>query len=101
MAGASANARRAAPGRASCRSDQLQLKGLEYGTGAVTDAELGQDVRHVVLDRALGPAQRVGDLLVGEARGHQPQDLGLAEIGRRRVGKECVSTCRSRWSPYH
>src|SRR3546814_6487008 len=28
----------------------------------------------------------------------------LAEIGRseeRRVGKECVSTCRSRWSPYH
>ena len=19
----------------------------------------------------------------------------------RRVGKECVSTCRSRWSPYH
>src|SRR3546814_11317192 len=27
-----------------------------------------------------------------------------AVIGRseeRRVGKECVSTCRSRWSPYH
>src|SRR3546814_5654159 len=26
------------------------------------------------------------------------------EAGRseeRRVGKECVSTCRSRWSPYH
>src|SRR3546814_10284684 len=28
----------------------------------------------------------------------------LAAAGRseeRRVGKECVSTCRSRWSPYH
>src|SRR3546814_15345603 len=28
----------------------------------------------------------------------------LAERARseeRRVGKECVSTCRSRWSPYH
>src|SRR3546814_18951346 len=28
----------------------------------------------------------------------------LYEMGRseeRRVGKECVSTCRSRWSPYH
>src|SRR3546814_12393250 len=28
----------------------------------------------------------------------------IAEILRseeRRVGKECVSTCRSRWSPYH
>src|SRR3546814_4073948 len=26
------------------------------------------------------------------------QDLRSEE---RRVGKECVSTCRSRWSPYH
>src|SRR3546814_162362 len=29
---------------------------------------------------------------------------GLVSLGRseeRRVGKECVSTCRSRWSPYH
>src|SRR3546814_7441140 len=28
----------------------------------------------------------------------------LRVVGRseeRRVGKECVSTCRSRWSPYH
>src|SRR3546814_1398352 len=38
--------------------------------------------------------------------GHlQPAD-GAAQRGRtrseeRRVGKECVSTCRSRWSPYH
>src|SRR3546814_18001817 len=23
------------------------------------------------------------------------------KIGRRRVGKECVSTCSSRWSPYY
>src|SRR3546814_20261617 len=23
------------------------------------------------------------------------------QIGRASVGKECVSTCRSRWSPYH
>src|SRR3546814_4951450 len=33
---------------------------------------------------------------------HQP---GFARRRRRsaerRVGKECVSTCRSRWSPYH
>src|SRR3546814_7021263 len=25
----------------------------------------------------------------------------LARSEARRVGKECVSTCRSRWSPYH
>src|SRR3546814_4136603 len=26
---------------------------------------------------------------------------GDAKSEERRVGKECVSTCRSRWSPYH
>src|SRR3546814_17600861 len=26
---------------------------------------------------------------------------GVARSEERRVGKECVSTCRSRWSPYH
>src|SRR3546814_10932986 len=32
------------------------------------------------------------------------QSFGLSTRMRseeRRVGKECVSTCRSRWSPYH
>src|SRR3546814_13380391 len=27
--------------------------------------------------------------------------LGLTRSEERRVGKECVSTCRSRWSPEH
>src|SRR3546814_11946811 len=38
--------------------------------------------------------------LVGQCRQHG----GVASLLRseeRRVGKECVSTCRSRWSPYH
>src|SRR3546814_7119375 len=26
---------------------------------------------------------------------------GTIRSEERRVGKECVSTCRSRWSPYH
>src|SRR3546814_20563633 len=28
-------------------------------------------------------------------------DTALDRSEERRVGKECVSTCRSRWSPYH
>src|SRR3546814_5407956 len=28
-------------------------------------------------------------------------ELGNTRSEERRVGKECVSTCRSRWSPYH
>src|SRR3546814_19159202 len=31
----------------------------------------------------------------------QPQPDRLARSEERRVGKECVRTCRSRWSPYH
>src|SRR3546814_14471123 len=40
--------------------------------------------------------------------GHGDRPAGAAPLPRRggrseerRVGKECVSTCRSRWSPYH
>src|SRR3546814_14074325 len=29
------------------------------------------------------------------------QVLATSRSEERRVGKECVSTCRSRWSPYH
>src|SRR3546814_7255288 len=38
------------------------------------------------------------------AAGEDAHDQLLLAVGRseeRRVGKECVSTCRSRWSPYH
>src|SRR3546814_18495219 len=28
-------------------------------------------------------------------------DINRYRSEERRVGKECVSTCRSRWSPYH
>src|SRR3546814_11570375 len=28
-------------------------------------------------------------------------DVVFLRSEERRVGKECVSTCRSRWSPYH
>src|SRR3546814_14237898 len=51
--------------------------------------------------------QRVSGLSLADvdSYGHGSQrGAVLVEGGRseeRRVGKECVSTCRSRWSPYH
>src|SRR3546814_14852174 len=42
----------------------------------------------MVIDRT--PAAVLGSLRRKERRSEE-----------RRVGKECVSTCRSRWSPYH
>src|SRR3546814_263908 len=51
---------------------------------------------------------RKGDLNIRGAYLHMITDAavsaGVVIAGRseeRRVGKECVSTCRSRWSPYH
>src|SRR3546814_13165490 len=38
---------------------------------------------------------RLSGLLIGFAGDRE------ARSEERRVGKECVSTCRSRWSPYH
>src|SRR3546814_5595883 len=38
------------------------------------------------------------------AAAHEKDDrrgIGRARSEERRVGKECVSTCRSGWSPYH
>ena len=34
-------------------------------------------------------------------RDDEVQYAFIVRSEERRVGKECVSTCRSRWSPYH
>src|SRR3546814_12401894 len=34
-------------------------------------------------------------------RSRRDMPFGTGRSEERRVGKECVSTCRSRWSPYH
>src|SRR3546814_19907890 len=39
------------------------------------------------------PSRRIVSLSPGDGKRLSSEE--------RRVGKECVSTCRSRWSPYH
>src|SRR3546814_7304881 len=62
-----------------------------------------RDVRRAVLRqhhrrRAADAAGRSGD---DRALALDIHDLLSRRSEERRVGKECVSTCRSRWSPYH
>src|SRR3546814_13258322 len=57
--------------------------------GAVRGGLLGQ--QHLAQCLAVGVGIAVSDI----AGDHQVRSE------ERRVGKECVSTCRSRWSPYH
>src|SRR3546814_15278043 len=81
----------------------------------------GQLLLHKVLflrDQAMSRAEHVafarrfGNLEDHPVVGSDPENPGLVRIYKspdhpndrseeRRVGKECVSTFRSRWSPYH
>src|SRR3546814_14031944 len=64
----------------------------------------GQPAAQLVLGQM--PGQR-HDFAARRPRAEQARNaeeaflLGLARSEERRVGKECVSTCRSGWSPYH
>src|SRR3546814_15344354 len=86
-------------------------------------ARLGQTMHHVRPGEGFGQEHRFGMRALDFADAPFPECKGLgvrivdAEDGdalidpeaegaqqrseERRVGKECVSTCRSRWSPYH
>src|SRR3546814_12926474 len=61
-------------------------------------AQMVARVAPIGLDARLAE-QREGDIPLG--RIGKPAVKGLQRSEERRVGKECVSTCRSRWSPYH
>src|SRR3546814_15879972 len=55
-------------------------------------------------NRRLGLALGQFELRVLEVHDRLTERLALLHIVRseeRSIGKECVSTCRSRWSPYH
>src|SRR3546814_7401411 len=50
----------------------------------------------------LKPAARArGHHAATDENSDENRRTGRARSEERRVGKECVSTCRSRWSPYH
>src|SRR3546814_21157646 len=86
----------------------LQSRQIEHRLAA------GPHVQGLHVDAALAGERLDG---IGDKRTQGPLDLFAVDIDRpkadggdrvqrnrseeRRVGKECVSTCRSRWSPYH
>src|SRR3546814_20286115 len=86
---------------------QITIAEHRYGAEIGTDRALFQRCRETQDIRL--SLQRIGRECVLVFRG----DRLAAELGdglgkqigvrseERRVGKACVSTCRSRWSPYH
>src|SRR3546814_12651963 len=76
--------------------------GVDHGFSFYTHVSDQRAPYHVnVISAATHEAPYVLDGLTNHGT-----DLKIAEhytdrSEERRVGKECVSTCRSRWSPYH
>src|SRR3546814_12441903 len=79
------------------------LNGKVIGTcgGCTYDAYLNKSL---VIDAEGAPPFEyevtADEIKTYETDTHAFDDLALRSE-ERRVGKECVSTCRSRWSPYH
>src|SRR3546814_15060764 len=48
-----------------------------------------------------GPVVNWGNRATHPSPPRSPRARYACRSEERRVGKECVSTCRSRWSPYH
>src|SRR3546814_17370990 len=68
------------------------IPGVSRGNGR--RPEILADAAHAILVRPA--AGFSGNFLIDD---EVLREAGSSE--ERRVGKECVSTCRSRWSPYH
>src|SRR3546814_13380181 len=78
--------------RPDSKAAEMTIHVLNRATGETTGRESEEGVMHFLL-------QLHTDMFLG-----LPGMLFLGLMGRseeRRVGKECVSTCRSRWSRYH
>src|SRR3546814_11931664 len=73
-------------------------RGEKMAAFALTELDSGSDVANMTTTAA--PS---GNGFVVDGAKTYISNGGIADYRseERRVGKECVSTCRSRWSPYH
>src|SRR3546814_1517675 len=70
---------------------------LAYADACVADGVLDREGVQAAYDRHWAAL----DAAYEAAGSYRPNAADRLRSEERRVGKECVSTCRSRWSPYH
>src|SRR3546814_11640653 len=82
---------------------QVNYAAAKSGIHGFTKALAQEGAKFGVTVNALAPGYIDTEMVAAV-----PQDVLAKIVARvpvrseeRRVGKECVSTCRSRWSPYH
>src|SRR3546814_11494060 len=91
-----------------CSSD-LRMQEESAARLAVLDEDLGKRISEAEAQIASAASAASAELdkvaaaaaadIVARLTGQQAGEDARSE--ERRVGTECVSTCRSRWSPYH
>src|SRR3546814_18831187 len=85
-----------------CSSDLVdggRRVGLGGGVGDVVGAD---DEGHVGIGEAAVDVLQLENIVIGHVGlGQQNVHVPRHRSEERRVGKECVRTCRSRWSQYH
>src|SRR3546814_16476407 len=93
-------------GKASSRKTVMRIANCTDKYASVTENRLG--LRHRNLTHVHQRIERLWKTLAGSDFRVHRQRLHCAchesfssRSEERSVGKECVSTCRSRWSPYH
>src|SRR3546814_20342055 len=76
---------------------------IDHKTLSVDVIDTRREAAPFVKEHHYGGSMPVARLSVGlfaNGRVGRPELVGVSS-GERRVGTEWVSTCRSRWSPYH
>src|SRR3546814_13297493 len=88
------------------RSDMLTIRRHKGGFENLSVAIVGDILHSRVARSNMLALKTLGcpDIRVIAPKTLLPEGIeqyGVSRSEERRVGKECVSTCRSRWSPYH
>src|SRR3546814_7868312 len=81
-----------------CSSDLVSLSTLAPVAKVLNDT-VGIERGFMTTIHSYTNDQRILDQMHNDLRRARAGAVNRSE--ERRVGKECVSTCRSRWSPYH
>src|SRR3546814_17406893 len=73
--------------------------GEVYGVSGSYNFKINGEYRFMTLEQMIEASYDLYDICPNSRL--SPGYEGRFRSEERRVGKECVSTCRSRWSPYH
>src|SRR3546814_6240067 len=80
-----------------CQHVERDVAALDHDVVEIAQVVFGAE--RLLCQPALAHDLAVPDLAAARLSG--PAAIAVDRSEERRVGKECVSTCRSRWSPYH